>query len=90
MLRLRRHGMSDRAERGENGDIKREIGEREHGGARNRPARPQVPVVVVQPHARGQRPDRFDLETPIRPDLRKFGEQKGADIFEREGGLRRR
>ena len=52
---------------GENGDVERDVGEREHGRAGNRAAGAQMVGMKDEPHPRAHRADRLDFMRPRGP-----------------------
>ena len=74
-------GQRHRAEVGQDGDVEREIGQRHHGGTGQRAAGADVPLVEIQPHARGERTDRLDLvKASVVVDLRELPVDKGGHL----------
>src|SRR5579883_61008 len=85
-----RHRELHPADLGEDGDIERDVGERENRRTGNRAARPKLTRMMDHAQNRPHRGDLFDRKDAADLHLRKFLGEEGRDLIAIEGERRAR
>ena len=83
---VRRHGEAHRTDIGEDRRVEGVIGQRHHGRAGDGAAGAQEALVIIEPHPRGERTHRFEVEgRPVMVHLREVPLQKGDGLGKAHG-----